>query len=225
VPNGWHTIVAALVEFTSILPLPSLQRKVNETPSCLFPCLQGVADALPGMAITCATICPLPPFPCASHAAPQIRGHGQCLSGMLIFFCGVCRIVSGGKQREGRWRRNAGKHGTCNANAIIAIACTKNTPQCKMQCEPHYHYPHKTCLQNGQKASTDCYAVVAHQTRHLSRALMLTTDTGVLALPYKSSSNCPPPPLALLSQKFQLRFIHTFHLALIHHNSAHCKSS
>jgi hypothetical protein len=52
VPHGLHTTGAALVEFTSIfLPL-SFYWALNKTISCLFPCLQGMADALPGMAIT-----------------------------------------------------------------------------------------------------------------------------------------------------------------------------
>jgi hypothetical protein len=51
VPDGMHTPVAALVEFTGIfLPL-SFPGWVNETTHYLFPFLQGGADALQGMAI------------------------------------------------------------------------------------------------------------------------------------------------------------------------------
>jgi hypothetical protein len=51
VRDGWHTTFAALVEFTGVFLPPSFYRDVKDT-GCLFHCLQGVADAFPGMAIT-----------------------------------------------------------------------------------------------------------------------------------------------------------------------------
>jgi hypothetical protein len=50
VPDGWHTTVAALIEFTGMSPL-SVTRTFNKTTGCLFLCLQGAAAALPCMAI------------------------------------------------------------------------------------------------------------------------------------------------------------------------------
>jgi hypothetical protein len=54
VPIGWRTTVAALVEFTGIFLLPSLLPgpSIKKSTGYLFPCLQGMADALLGMAMT-----------------------------------------------------------------------------------------------------------------------------------------------------------------------------
>jgi hypothetical protein len=54
VPDGWLTTVAAMVAFAGIFMPPSFYRDGtgNKSAGCLFPCLQGKADALPSMAIT-----------------------------------------------------------------------------------------------------------------------------------------------------------------------------
>jgi hypothetical protein len=53
VPNGGLTTVAALVEFTGIFLLPSLLPGPSiKTTGYLFLCLQGMADALLGVAMT-----------------------------------------------------------------------------------------------------------------------------------------------------------------------------
>jgi hypothetical protein len=50
-PDDWHTIVAALIEFTGIFLPPPCIGALKKPAGCLFLCLQDIADdALPGMA-------------------------------------------------------------------------------------------------------------------------------------------------------------------------------
>jgi hypothetical protein len=50
-PDGWHTSVAAWLNLQASSCHRAFTRTLNTSTTCLFPCLQSMADALPDMAI------------------------------------------------------------------------------------------------------------------------------------------------------------------------------
>jgi hypothetical protein len=81
VPGGWHTVFATVDEFTGIFLPPPFHKDIKAT-DCLFPCLQGMADALLGMAMTMSISQSILHFPSFCWPRPALA---NAFSGMANF--------------------------------------------------------------------------------------------------------------------------------------------